>query len=104
MARVLIDDPSVDVRELLARLVTMLGHEALTEPDGDLPDVLVFDPADPTASDRARLLRELAPMLPLVICSIDEPSPRTRALRPAAYVLKPFRRAEIEMALAAALS
>lgn len=104
MARVLIDDPSADVRELLARLVTLLGHQALTAPDGDLPDVLVFEPADRTASDRARLLRELAPMLPLVICSIDEPTPRTRALRPAAYVLKPFRRAEIETALAAALA
>lgn len=106
MTKVLIGEPSAEVRELLVHVLRLLGHEPLVvdagSPAAPVPDVFLFEPAAATQLELARALRERDPELPLVACSILPPSEATRALSPAAHVLKPFRRAELAAAVALA--
>jgi CheY-like chemotaxis protein len=103
VARVLIDEPTEEIRELVARLVGLLGHQVIRTSEGELPDVVVFEPAAEGPLRRAQELRLRAPHVPIVACSLKEPSAETRALEPAAHLLKPFRLAELKAALDAAL-
>lgn len=108
MARVLIAEPSADVRALLERAVRRLGHEPLVHPPppgrAGPPDVLLLEPAFHDGLELARRLQRTHPQLAIVICSIYPPSEELQALAPAAHVLKPFARDTLDDALLAAIA
>jgi CheY-like chemotaxis protein len=109
MARVLVAEPSADVRALLERSIVRLGHEPVVHDrrNGDAADeidVLLLEPAFNGGLELAHTLRDLRPGLPIVICSIFPPSPRLQELEPVAHVLKPFQRDALEQALATAVA
>lgn len=109
MARVLIAEPSADVRALLERSVLRLGHEPIVHdrrrPEDPLAiDVLLLEPAFNGGMELAHLLRSGQPSLAIVICSIFPPSPELNELGPVAHVLKPFQRDTLEDALQAAVT
>lgn len=108
MARVLIGEPSPEVRDLLVRLLVLDGHEAAVLDDesaaGTIPDVYVFEPDSPQALELAHALRRRSPGLALVVCSIHPATPETRELEPVEHLLKPFRRADLAAAIAGALA
>jgi CheY-like chemotaxis protein len=107
MARVLIAEPSADVRALLERSVRRLGHEPSAHDcsgDGALDvDVLLLEPAFNGGIELARTMRARQPRLAIVICSIFPPSHDLQDLGPVAHVLKPFQRDALEDALTAAV-
>lgn len=107
MARVLIAEPSADVRALLERSIVRLGHEPVVHDRRiavDDADVLLLEPAFNGGMELALELREQQPELPIVICSIFPPSPQLQQLDPVAHVLKPFQRDSLEDALTAAVA
>jgi CheY-like chemotaxis protein len=109
MAKVLIAEPSADVRALLERAIVRLGHEPLVHdsriaPSDDDVDVLLLEPAFNGGLELAHRLRARQPDLAIVICSIFPPSPQLNELGPVAHVLKPFQRDQLEQALATAVA
>jgi len=103
MARILICDPSEDIRLLLAEMVGRLGHEPLEWRGGhDVPeaDAIVLEPADRASY---ALARSAARRVPIVCASIHAPSRERNGLVPSAYLVKPFSLSELAAALAAAL-
>jgi CheY-like chemotaxis protein len=103
MARILIVEPHVEVRELLERVVRRLGSEPV-RPSPDLVlreiDAAVVEPAGPRGEEAVRALHEAG--VPTVYVSIYPPTPEIREYRPLAYLLKPFSLAELEEAILAA--
>jgi DNA-binding NarL/FixJ family response regulator len=106
MARIQIIEPVDEIAQLIKHVGAGLGHEAAFGSDGraDEIDVLVVEPGAPESLAAAKALRAESPDLPIVIVSIYPKSPETMALRPAAYIVKPFRLGELEQALAAAIA
>jgi two-component SAPR family response regulator len=109
MAKVLIAEPSADVRALLERSIVRLGHEAVTLDrsraiEGGEADVLLLEPAFNGGVELAQLMRSSQPELAIVICSIYPPSPELSELSPVAHLLKPFQRDALEHALTAAVA
>ena len=109
MARILIVEPSADVRELFAHVVVRLGHEPVALdrpcPRDETSDValVLLEPDAPGALAFAQALHADRPELPIVCASIQPRSPEAAAFAPAAYLLKPFALAELEAALSGAL-
>jgi len=109
MAKVLIAEPSADVRALLERAIVRLGHEPVVH-DSRLPaseddiDVLLLEPAFNGGLELAHVLRAGRPGLAIVICSIFPPSRQLNQLGAVAHVLKPFQRDTLEHALTAAVA
>ena len=103
MRRVLVLEPSDDVRDLFARLLTRLGYEPIFDGSDATPDAVLMEPADIGALERARALRAARPSLPILCASIEERSAATHELAPAAYLLKPFGMKELGAALTDAL-
>lgn len=109
MAKVLIAEPSADVRALLERSIRRLGHEPVVhdrrrrEAVLDV-DVLLLEPAFNGGMELAQSMRTTQPQLAIVICSIFPPSPELHELAPVAHVLKPFQRDSLEDALQAAVA
>jgi CheY-like chemotaxis protein len=108
MASVLVVEPHAEVRELLVRIVRRLGHEALVH-DGRSPsgrehvDVVILEPAQEGSLEAVEpLVREQRAAL--VCVSIFPATERTAALAPVAHLQKPFSLAELEHALAAAVT
>jgi DNA-binding response OmpR family regulator len=109
MSKILIIEPSGDLRNLVALIVTRLGHTALTSNGRDgqsevEPDAVLVEPFSDSALKMVQGLRATMPLLPIVCVSHHPPGPTTEALEPVAHVLKPFRIAEIEAAVAAAVA
>ncbi len=116
MGRIVIMEPSFEVRELFALVITRLGHEAVCYDnfreegleDADVVlldlDVLIVEPGSASALAIARQLRERLPALPIICASIHPRSPEVAALDPVAYLLKPFPLAELEGALENAMA
>ena len=108
MARILILESNAEVRQLLALQVRHLGHEAVCGGGGTRAgsaiDAAIVEPVAPGGLDAARVLRNVWPDLPLVFVSVQPPSAESRGLAPAVHLVKPVRLAELEAALAAALS
>ena len=108
--RILVLEPHAEVRALLAHVVERLGHEAVF-PSGRhgevLPeanvDVLLVEPADTAALSTAERLRSGCGELPIVCASIHPDSEQSGALRPFAYLIKPFGLCELERALRGAV-
>lgn len=106
--RILIAEPSPDVRLLMRWVVARLGHEPVVldpsmrrEPRGI--DALLLEPAMLGGIELAREARRLKPGLPIVICTIGSRDKAASALEPIAHLTKPFARAELERALLVAL-
>jgi hypothetical protein len=106
MARVLISEPHPDCRALLELVVQRVGHDPLGPgelADGDDLGLLILEPASAEGLAIAHRLRRRLENLPIICTSIRPPSAATETLRPAAYLVKPFRLAELESAMAMAL-
>ena len=106
MATVLIVDPDPATRSLLELLLVRLGHRPIGPREwveGEEPDALLLEPASKPGLRLARGVRRRFPALPILCVSIDGPTRETRELAPAAHVMKPFRRSQLEAALEQAL-
>jgi DNA-binding response OmpR family regulator len=106
VARVLISEPPPDCRALLELVVRRAGHDPLGQgelADGDDPGLLILEPASADGIATAERLRRRFEELPIICTSIRPPSAATETLRPAAYLVKPFRLAELEAELNALL-
>ena len=104
MARILVAEPAPEVRELVRHVIVRLGHEPVVFPNGsqdDLSDVdaAVLEPAFSAALAAVLSLRTRNPGLPVVCASIYPRTPDVSALRPVAFMLKPFHLEELDDAL-----
>jgi CheY-like chemotaxis protein len=106
MPSVLISEPHVEVRELLARVVEAMGYEAVVdEPSSsEAIDILLIEPGSEQALARAQRLRAARPELPIVCVSIYPPQLESDLLYPSAYLIKPFSVAELQGVLRNALA
>lgn len=110
MARILISEPHDDVRRLLERMVTRLGHEPIlvrvaASEQLQSADVLVVEPAAPTGVVLAQATRMVNPTLPLICASVDAPPTELAELGVvfAATLLKPFTAQQLGDAIEGAL-
>ena len=106
MARILIHEPHPDVRVLLEAVVRRAGHEPVGRGEltsDETPELMILEPASAEGLAAAAKLRRRFEDLPIICASIEPPNVATKALEPAAYLLKPFRLGELESAIAAAL-
>ena len=101
----LICEPHPEVRELLKRIVTRLGHEPVLD-DAALGNVeaIVVEPAHTPSVERAQAFRAVAGDVPVICASIDFPNGGTKRLQPVAHLVKPFALPDIEAALTQALA
>jgi CheY-like chemotaxis protein len=107
VARILISEPHPDVRVLLEAIVRRAGHEPVGHGEltvDDAPAVMILEPASAEGLAAAAGLRRRLEDLPIICASVLPPSPATRELAPVAHLLKPFRLAELEAAIDAALA
>ena len=104
MAFIALRHPTDDVRLLIEHVLGRLGHVTL-EPDAEEhADVVLLEPASPEDLAAAQRLRALSPELPIVCVSIAPPFAEARALRPEAYLVKPFSVAELRSTVENALA
>jgi len=107
VARVLISEPHPDCRALLKLVVQRVNHNPIDSNklfDVDDLGLMILEPASAEGLAAANRLRCRLEDLPIICTSIRPPSAATETLRPAAYLLKPFRLAELEAAMRAALA
>jgi CheY-like chemotaxis protein len=106
MATILISEPHLEVRELLARVIEAMGAEPLVEEPSSAHelDLLLIEPGSEAALELARRLRAERPNLPIVCVSIYPPQLESDLLSPAAYLVKPFSVAELQGVLRNALA
>jgi hypothetical protein len=110
MAQILISEPHDDVRRLLERMVTRLGHEPVlvrvpTPEQLVGADVLVVEPAAPTGAVLAQAACMVNPALPLICASVTGPPPELTELgvRFAGSLVKPFTAEQLGAAIDQAL-
>jgi DNA-binding response OmpR family regulator len=107
MARILICEPHPDLRVLLEAVVRRAGHEPVGQGElttDDAPELIILEPASADSLAAANGLRRRLEDLPIIFASILPPTAETKALRPAAHLMKPFRLGELETAIASALA
>jgi len=107
MARVLISEPHPDHRTLLELIVRRAGHEPLGQGElalGGRIELLILEPNSDDGLAVARAARFRFENLPIICTSIRPPSAVTETLRPAAYLVKPFRLGELQAAIESALA
>jgi DNA-binding response OmpR family regulator len=106
VARILIVEPHADLRTLLDLVVRRLGHEPVVQRHGEEDpsdlDAGVIEVGDGRGLLAARRLREQG--RPLVLMGVVPAGDETRALDPAAYLVKPFPLHRLERALGTAVS
>jgi len=106
-ATILIVDPDPATRSLLELLILRLGHRPIGQrelSEGVEPDLMLLEPVSRSGVRLARTLRDRLPQLPILCVSIDGPGSETRDLGVSGYVMKPFRRWQLERALETALN
>src|SRR6185503_19264094 len=106
VATILIVDPDPATRSLLELLLLRLGHRPIGQrelSEGEEPDLMLLEPASRAGLRLARRLRDGVRQLPILCVSIEPPSRETRELGVDGYVMKPFRRTQLERALELAL-
>jgi DNA-binding NarL/FixJ family response regulator len=106
VATILIMDPDPAIRSLLEVLVLRLGHRPIGQwelAEDEAPGLVLLEPASRADMRHVRRLRGRFPELRILCVSIDPPNPEIRALGVAGHVMKPFRRSQLERALASAL-
>jgi DNA-binding NtrC family response regulator len=111
MAQILISESHDDVRRLLERMVTRLGHEPVcvrvpAPAQLQSADVLVVEPAAPTGAVLAQAACIVNPALPLICASVTGPPPELTELGVefAASLVKPFTAEQLDAAIEQALS
>jgi hypothetical protein len=83
------------IKPLIEHALGRLGYIGLGESEETRATVLVLEPASALHLEAVRRLRELCPGLPIVgVKASLSPLPGALALRPAAYLVKPFTIAE----------
>jgi DNA-binding response OmpR family regulator len=85
-----LEHPQDDVKQLIEHALGRMGYVSLGAGEETRANVLVLEPASGPHLEAARRLRELCPGLPIVCVSVLPPFPEALALRPAAYLVKPF--------------
>jgi DNA-binding NtrC family response regulator len=110
MAQILISESHEDVRRLLERMVTRLGHEPVSvrvpsPAQLQSADVLVVEPAAPTGVVLAQAACIVNPALPLICASVTGPPPELIELgiKFAAALVKPFTAEQLGAAIDQAL-
>src|SRR5438128_2749696 len=103
MARILIAEPSADVRTLFEHMLRRLAHEpvllrTLTEESAVAIDLVLVESADAESEELAATARRLAPGLPILATSILPPT-RDAALEPNAHLVKPFPLEDLRSAI-----
>ncbi|HSZ06101.1 MAG TPA: hypothetical protein VK778_13005 [Solirubrobacteraceae bacterium] len=106
MARILISEPHDEVRRLLERMVTRLGHEptAVRMPTPEQlmsADALVVEPAAPIGAVLAQAASIANPALPLICASVAAAPPELAELGVvfAVSLVKPFTVQELGAAI-----
>ncbi|MGH2910855.1 MAG: hypothetical protein ACRDJ3_00095 [Solirubrobacteraceae bacterium] len=110
MARILISESHEDVRRLLERMVTRLGHEPILArvpaPEQlQSADVLVVEPAAATGAVLAQAACIVNPRLPMICASVAAPPSELLELGVefAAALVKPFTANQLDDAIRKAL-
>lgn len=107
MARIVICEPSVELRHLFAQMVARLGHVAAVyrDPADALlrADAVLVDVDEESAAADAAAIRTKAPEIPVIVCSIYPREERPDGLQAVAHLVKPFTRADLERAIGEAL-
>jgi len=113
VANILILDPYPELRELLSRVVSRLGHTPMSEEEArvhpELVDAVVLEPSMVRGLALTRILKETDPDLPVVtnsvypLGSLGESEAEVEALQPAAHLVKPFLLPQISSAIELAL-
>jgi DNA-binding response OmpR family regulator len=107
VASILLCEADPDVQRLLVLLLERLGHDVVVFGDDERPrgrvDLLVLEPASETGLERARLLRDEHPRLPILCVSVLPDDARHLELGPLAYLAKPFSLDELRDAVERAL-
>jgi CheY-like chemotaxis protein len=106
MPRVLISESHEDVRRLLVRMLTRLGHEPvvvrIAEPEQLLgADVLIVEPATPLSTVLAQAACLVDPSLPLICASVSDPPAELAKLGVVftAALVKPFTTEQLDAAI-----
>ena len=106
MARILVSESHEDVRRLLVRMLTRLGHEPIVvtvpAPEQLLSaDVLVVEPAAPIGAVLAQAARLVNPSLPLICASVEAPPAELAELGIvfAVSLVKPFTAEQLRAAI-----
>jgi hypothetical protein len=92
-----------DVEQLIERALTQVGHVRLGEGEEARAQVLLLEPASPAHLAAAARLHDTHPGLPIVCVSVLAPFPDALALRPLAYLVKPFSIAGLRATVASVL-
>jgi len=110
MAQILISESHEDVRRLLARMLTRLGHEPIvvTVPAPELllsADVLVVEPAAPIGAVLTQAAGLVNPALPMICASVASPPAELAELGIvfAASLVKPFTAEQLAAAIGRSL-
>jgi CheY-like chemotaxis protein len=110
MAQVLISESHEDVRRLLVRMLTRLGHEPIvvTVPTPEQllsADVLLVEPAAPIGVVIAQAAGLANPSLPLICASVTAPPAELAELGVVftAWLVKPFTAAQLDAAIGRSL-
>jgi DNA-binding response OmpR family regulator len=110
MTRILISEPDHQVRRLLERMLTRLGHEpvAVRVPAPDQftdADLFVVEPAAPLGAVLAQAASIAHPALPIVCASVTAPPPELAELGVVftAALVKPFTIEQLDAAIEAGL-
>jgi DNA-binding NtrC family response regulator len=110
MARILISESHDDVRRLLERMVTRLGHEPIaarspTPQQLTSADVFILEPAAPIGAVLAQAAHLIDPTLPLICASVTAPPPELAELGISftATLVKPFTLQQLGGAIELAL-
>ncbi|HLY95463.1 MAG TPA: hypothetical protein VKP14_11520 [Gaiellaceae bacterium] len=107
MATILIAEPDPGTWSLLELLVLRLGHRPIGQRElagGELPDLMLLEPSSRLGLRQAQGLRGRLPQLPILCVSIVPPNAETRELGTGGYIMKPFRRSELEREIEQALA
>jgi CheY-like chemotaxis protein len=107
MARIIICEPSTELRVLFAATMARLGHASApctaSEPVPAGADAILVDVDEGRGAETVARARALTPDLPVIACSIYPRGERSDALSAVAHLVKPFSRIELERAIADAL-
>jgi hypothetical protein len=107
MATIGISEPDPEVRTILARAVSRLGHEPVdADPTlgPDAIDLVIAEPADDRARGTAMLLAHGPGRIPVVCVSIHPRALTRLSFEPVAYLVKPFALSELQRAVAEAVA
>jgi CheY-like chemotaxis protein len=111
MAQILISESHRDVRRLLERMLTRLGHEPIMvrTPDTEhlmSADAIIVEPVESVGALLAQAASIARPSLPLICASVTEPAAELAELGVnfSACLIKPFTTKELEAAIDQALN